>query len=107
MGRLGRVKNPITNTPVLAYYDPHKDLILENDASQRGLGSSLFQEGKPIAYASRSLTETEKRYAQIEKGMLVVSFGQGKFHNYTYVHDTCIITDHKPLLKPSCFSSTL
>ena len=50
------VKKLITNTPVLAYYDPHKELVLENDASEYGLGSAMFQGGRPIAYASRSLT---------------------------------------------------
>ena len=55
----------LINAPVLAFYDPKKELRLENIASEYGLGSALFQEGKPVAYASR--TETEKRYAQIEK----------------------------------------
>ena len=58
------VKNTRHNTPVLAYYDPHKNPILENYASKYRLLSALFQEGKPIAYASQSLTDTEKRYAQ-------------------------------------------
>ena len=55
----------LINAPVLAFYDPKKELRLEHVASEYGLGSALFQEGKPVAYASR--TETEKRYAQIEK----------------------------------------
>ena len=69
------MKKLITITPVLAYYDPHKDLKLENDTSEYGIGSALFQKGKPIAHARRSLTETEKRYPQIEKEMLAVTFG--------------------------------
>ncbi len=39
---------------------------------------------KPVAYASRSLTETEKRYSQIEKETLGVLFGSEKFHGYVY-----------------------
>ena len=73
----------LINAPLLAFYDPTKEVRLENDASEYGLGSALFQEGKPVAYASRTLTETEKWYAQIEKEMLTVSFGLEKFH-----HDT-------------------
>ena len=91
------VKQLITNTPVLAYYDPNKELVLENDASEYGLGSALFQCGKPIAFASRSLTDTERHYAQIEKEMLAVTFGLEKFHHYTYGRETIVITDHKPL----------
>ena len=38
------------------------------DASKCGLGLVLIQDKKAVAYASRTLIETEKRYAQIEKG---------------------------------------
>ena len=40
--------------PVLAYFDPHKSVILEVDASQAGLGAALIQGGKPITYVSRA-----------------------------------------------------
>ena len=56
----------------------------------------MFQGGRPIAYASRSLTETERRYAQIEKEMLAVTYGLEKFHHYTYGRDVKVITDHQP-----------
>lgn len=84
------LKNDITKAPVLAYYDPSKELTLENDASQYGLGSTLLQEGKPIAYASRTLTEVEQRYA--------IAYGLKKFRHYTYGRDVNVITDHKPLI---------
>ena len=71
------VRQMLINAPVLAFYDPTKELRLETDASEYGLGSAHFQEGKPVAYASRTLTETEKRYAQIEKEMLAVSLRTG------------------------------
>ena len=53
------VRQMLTNATVHAFYNPTKELRLENDASECGLGSALFQEGKPVAYASRTLTETE------------------------------------------------
>jgi hypothetical protein len=101
---IANVKKLVTKAPVLSFYDPDKELILENDASEYGLGSALFQEGKPVAYASRSLTSAERNYAQIEKEMLAISFGLEKFHHYSYGRKVTIITDHKPLesivLKP-------
>lgn len=54
---------------------------------------------QPVAYASRSMTETEKRYAQIEKETLGLVFGCGKFHSYVYGLPTFTAeTDHKPLI---------
>ena len=92
------VKRLITTAPALAYYNPDKPLVLENDACEYGLGSALLQEGKPVAFASRSLSETETRYAQIEKEMLAVTYGLEKFHQYTYGRKVSVITDHKPLI---------
>ena len=92
------VKQMIVKSPVLAFYDPEKELTLENDASEYGLGSVLTQDGKPVAFASRSLSCSEKNYAQIEKEMLAVVYGLEKFHHYTYGRQVNVITDHKPLI---------
>ncbi|XP_038867865.1 carnosine synthase 1-like [Salvelinus namaycush] len=61
--------------PILAYYDPNKELRLQVDASKYGLGAVLLQEGKPIGYASKSLTDCEINYAQIEKELYAILFG--------------------------------
>ena len=83
--------------PVLAYYDVNKPIEIECDSSKDGLGAVLLQEGHVFAYASRSLTETEKRYAQIEKEMLSVVFRTTSFHRYIFGKQTVIYNDHKPL----------
>jgi hypothetical protein len=74
----------LTAKPVLKYYDPKLQLVLQSDASETGLGATIMQENQPIAYASRALTNTETRYAQIEKELLSVIFGLERFHQYTY-----------------------
>ena len=56
-----------------------------------------MQDGQPVQYASRALTETEKRYSQIEKEMLSIVFGFTRFHTYTYGRKVTIYNDHKPL----------
>ena len=98
----------ITEAPVLALYQPEKPLSLENDACEYGLGSVSMQEGRPVAYASRTLTAMESRYSQIEKEMLAAVYGLEKFHHYTYARDVEVITDHKPLesiaKKPLCMA---
>lgn len=100
------IKNMIIKSVKLSIYDPKKELTIENDASEYGLGSVLLQDEKPLAFASRSLTESERNYAQIEKEMLAIVFGLKKFHHFTYGRDVNVITDHKPLtsiiLKPLC-----
>ena len=58
----------------------------------------LVQDGSPIAYASRSLTETECRYAQIEKELLAVVFGVERFHQYIYAKEVTVETDHRLLV---------
>ena len=92
------VKKLLTQAPVLAFYDVNKPLTLENDACEYGLGAAIFQEGRPIAYASRTLTEAERRYAQIEKETLALVYGLEKFHQYTYGRHLDVVTDHKPLV---------
>ena len=67
------------------------------DASSTGLGAALFQEDRPIAYASKALTPTQERYAQIEKELLPVVFGCAKFAEYIVGRDVTVESDRKPL----------
>ena len=75
-----KLKGLLSAAPVLAFYNVKKPVTVSCDASQFGLGTVLLQEGRPIAYASRALTDTECRYAQIEKELLAVVFGLEKFN---------------------------
>lgn len=91
------VKEQLTRAPTLVYFDPSKDLVLQSDSSQTGLGVALLQDGKPIEYASRSLTQAERKWAQIEKEMLSILFGLERFDQYTYGRKVIVQNDHKPL----------
>lgn len=93
-----KVKEVITQSPVLAYFDHDKDLTLQVDASKFGLGATLMQDGKPIAFASKSLTQSEINNAQIEKEMFAILFGCKHFHQFVYGRLVHIETDHKPLV---------
>ena len=91
------LKERCSGTPVLADYDVTKDVTIQCDASSYGLGGVLLQDGRPIAYTSRALTPTEKRYAQLEKEMLAIAHGCKKFHYYIFGKPTTVESDHKPL----------
>ena len=69
---LERIKKILSAALVLTYFDPSAQSMIQADASQYGLGACLLQRGKPVAYASRSLTPAECNYAQIEKLLAIV-----------------------------------
>ena len=94
---LQKVRQALTNTPMLQYYDVSQPVVLQCDASQRGLGACLMQATGPIAYASRAMTTTECNYSQLEKEMLAICFACSKFHQYIYGKEVTVNTDHKPL----------
>ena len=94
---LEQVKAALASAPVLQFYCVKKAVTLQADASQSGLGACLLQEGKPIAYASRALTNAERNYAQIEKELLAICFACTKFHQYIYGKECSVQTDHRPL----------
>ena len=92
------VKLLVTSQPVLKYYDVNEEVTLQCDASEKGLGAALLQNGQPVAFASRTLSPTEQRYAQIEKECLAIIFGCEKFSQYiTRRAKVSVESDHKPL----------
>ena len=92
-----KIKDSISNEITLTYFDPMKETILQVDASMKSLGASLTQDRKPVAFASKALTDVESRYANIERELLAVVYGCEKFHTYLYGRSFTVHTDHKPL----------
>ena len=72
-------------------------MILQCDASLKGLGACILQDGKPITFASKSLMDTKTRYANIKWELLAIVFGCKKFHTYLYGRSFVVERDHKPL----------
>lgn len=95
---LKSIKNLILKAPSLKPFDHTKQIVIQTDASKNGLGCALMQENRPVCFASRSLSDAETRYAQIEKEMLAIVFACDKYHDYIYGQNVKIVTDHKPLL---------
>ena len=96
-------KQLLSSPKFLVHYDEKKELILEVDASDYGVGaviSHIMDDGseKPVAYTSRTLAPAERNYSQIDKEALAVIYGVKKFHQYIYGRHVTIYTDHKPLI---------
>ncbi|UYV61148.1 K02A2.6-like, partial [Cordylochernes scorpioides] len=97
-----QIKENLTSAQGLALYDPSLPITVSADASSFGLGAVIWQtkDGlrQVIAYASRTLSETEKRYAQIEKEALAITWACEKFKQYIQGLVITLETDHKPLV---------
>ena len=68
------------------------------NASKKGLGACLIQNGKVVCYASRALTKTEWNYQNLEQEALGTIWGMEKFHYFLYGKEFTLETDQKPLV---------
>ena len=98
-----QAKQTLMSSEVLIHYNPALPIRLAGDASAYGIGAVIahvFPDGseRPVAFASRTLTQSERNYAQVEKEALSLIFGVKHFHSYLYGRKFEIITDHKPLM---------
>ena len=96
------IKSVLTETPTLIHYVPNLETVVCADSSSFGLGAILKQKREdkflPVAYASRSLSSTEQRYAQIEKEALAATWACEKFRSYLIGLSSTLHTDHSPLV---------
>jgi hypothetical protein len=97
-----KVKDMITSDVVMTHYDPNLPVRLACDASPYGLGSVLshvMTDGteRPVAFASRSFTKSERNYAQIDKEALGIVWSVKKFYTYLFGRSFTLVTYHQPL----------
>ena len=94
-----QVKQELSKPASLALYDPEAQTKISADASSYGLGAMLLQQvdgaWKRVAYASRLMSETERRYTQIEKEALAITWACDGFILGKHIE---IETDCKPLV---------
>ena len=95
------VKSMLTSDCPMSHFDPSAETQLKVDASPFGLGAVLLQgsgdDVRPIAYASRTLTDVERRYSQTEREALAVVWACERFHIYLFGQEFKLYTDHKAL----------
>ena len=94
---LEALKAEVNDNTILQYFDPQKEIVIECDASQKGLGACILQDGKPVNFSSRSLIEAETRYCNLECELLAVAWAVNHYRQYVYERRFKIVSDHSPL----------
>lgn len=96
-----KLKESLSNARSLGYYNRHHKTQVVCDAGPVGIGCVLVQENKGeqrvIMYASRALTDIERRYSQTEKEALAIVWACERLHMYLVGTEFELLTDHKPL----------
>jgi hypothetical protein len=95
---LERIRQSDVWIKALALFKPGKQLTLMADASSYGLGAVLLQEGQPVYFCSRTLTEAEERWSQVDKEFLAIVWALERLDLFTYGQQVAVLTDHRPLL---------
>ena len=83
------LKSVITSAPVLGYFNNNKETVLSVDASSTGLGAVIMQEDKPVAFSSKTLTPSEKMYANVERELLAIVWEAQMFHTCVWAQRFC------------------
>ena len=82
----------------LPYFKVNAETTLQTDASKKGLGACLIQNGKVVCYASRALTKTEQNYQNLEQEALGTIWGMEQFHYFLYGKEFTLEMDQKPFV---------
>jgi len=95
------IRERLINPPVMAAPNFSKPFVIRCDASSVGIGAALLQKHdkgyRVIQYASRALSDRERRYSTVERECLAVVWGVEHFRPYIEDEKFTVISDQKSL----------
>ena len=91
------LKQALISAPVLALPDFSKEFFIETDASNKGIGAVLVQDGHPLAYVSRALGPKNQTLSVYEKEYLAILLAIQQWRSYLQIKEFTILTDQKSL----------
>lgn len=96
-----KIKNDLANATLLVHPKMNAEIRLVTDASDLGIGAVLEQRSgncwKPLAFFSRKLTLTERKYSAYDRELTAIYEAIKHFKYFLEGHKFKILTDHKPL----------
>ena len=96
-----KLKSLVCEDTTLRYFNTKKPVIIQVDASGKGLGAALIQDDGPVTFASKVLTSIEQHYANNERQLLTCVFSAERFRTYVFGSHFTIESDHKSLVQIS------
>ena len=98
-----KLKDLLTSDKVLVHYSLQRPVAIVADASPYGCGGVLFhimEDGteRPVAFYSRTLSQAERNYSQLDREAVAIVSTVKKFHDFLYGREFKIFNDHRPLL---------
>ena len=92
-----RLKSELASKPVVQPYSPKKEVTITTDASEKAFGGVLSQEGNPVIYVSKTLSQAEQRYSNIEGEALGIVLVLKRLKQFLLGRKFNLGTDHLPL----------
>lgn len=96
------LKKLLTEAPILCYPDLTHPFFVATDASQVGIGCTLYQvinkETKHIAFMARALSKSERNYSTTKRELLAIVYALTKFHKFLWGRKFTLFCDHRSLV---------
>jgi hypothetical protein len=103
--QFAELKQALVSAPILAFPNYNLPFVIQTDASQNTIGRVLLQKTenlfKPIVFASRKLSDTERRYSATERELLAIVYCYDQFHSYVFGRKIEFYTENDPLVTSS------